>query len=202
MEDDQTGSLWSQISGECIQGELLGMKLELYPAQFSTYGAQKETPKVQFLVKPEKGPENSVYKDYFEDRGRMGIFGTMYKDSLMDGKDVVYGLRIPDRQIALPKLLFVEQSAYQVTLDTLSLLVISGENDIIAAYVLPASEKEWKLASEGSTVIVSPLKDRPMVATFSDGIQTQGEPLESYPVITSFWFAWKAFFPTSDILEP
>ncbi len=202
MEDDQTGSLWSQITGECILGEMLGKKLELYPAQFSTFGAQKSNPQVQYLVKPEKGSAESVYKNYFEDRGKMGIFGTIYNDTLLDGKDLVYGIRTDNHQIAVPKMVFAEPIAHLVSIDSLQLLLISGKDTDVSCYVLPTSEKkDYKLKEGDNIVTVSIGENGARQMKFENGIQIEGEALEKFPVITVFWFAWKAFFPTSEIFE-
>jgi hypothetical protein len=202
MEDDQTGSLWSQISGECIRGELSGKKLNLYPAQFSTFGVWRSDDRIRFLVKPESGPNKSVYKDYYEDRGRMGIFGTIYNDSLLDGKDIVYGVRASDYQMAIPKSLFADQAAYLASLDTLQLIVVVSTGGGIAAYNLPPAIDDWKLKFENGRIDVLMSSSDTVVFSFEEGIQVAGKPLANYPVVTAFWFAWKAFFPAGSILEP
>jgi hypothetical protein len=202
MEDDQTGSLWSQISGECIKGEMLGKKLELYPAQYSTFGAEKEKPGVEFLVKPERGPNHSPYKDYFEDRGKFGVFGTIFNDTLLEGKELVYGLRTIDYQVAVPKSLFTNQSAYTVSLGNLDILLIAGGNGQLAGYNLPPSENsDWKLEFKNNQVIVNK-GDIKKPYIFANGAQTGGESLQRFPVITAYWFAWRSFFPDGEVFQP
>ena len=76
MQDMQTQSLWSQISGECIQGKLEGTRLTLFPASQTTFAEFKRIyPNGVLLKKPEKGPEGSQYESYFADSTKMGIFG-------------------------------------------------------------------------------------------------------------------------------
>jgi hypothetical protein len=199
MEDDQTGSLWSQISGECINGALLGKKLDMYPAQFSTFGALKSNDAVRFLIKPEAGQDNSVYKDYFEDRARMGIFGTMSNDSLMQGKDIVYGLRTTDRQLAVPQNLFAKRPAFLVTLDTLNLIIIASDDGDVVAYRLPGATDDWILKFDDNRITLMATGDDREAICFEEGTQIKGKALANYPVVTAFWFAWKAFFPSGTV---
>jgi hypothetical protein len=203
MEDDQTGSLWSQISGECIMGKMLGKKLELYPAQYSTFGGQKDRPAIQFLIKPEKGPGQSHYQKYFEDRSRMGIAGNVYNDSLLGGKDLVYGIRQGNAQVAVPKSLFDKQPAYIVELGRFSLLLLAGNDGDMACYLLPYSDLNvWTLVIETDKISIwGSSGDKPWVV-FENGVQTEGAALGKFPVITVYWFAWKSFFPASKIFQP
>jgi len=203
MEDDQTGSLWSQISGECIKGDLVGESLELYPSQFAAFAAVKDRPNIHFLIKPEGGADQSVYREYFENRGRMGIFGTMYSDTLLDGKDLVYGIRGGDMTIALPQGLFEQTPAYLVTIGDSLLIVISGRNGIdVGCFRLPApadTPVELTFAESDRIIVTSSEFDR---IVLEKGRQISGRELEPYPVITAYWFAWKSFFPTTEIFQP
>ena len=102
MQDMQTQSLWSQISGECIQGELEGTRLTLFPASQTTFAEFKKIyPDGMLLKKPEKGPEGSQYQSYFADSTKMGIFGRVESFERLGAKDVVFGIRQSGRQTAV-----------------------------------------------------------------------------------------------------
>lgn len=202
MEDDQSGSLWSQISGLCLRGKYEGRELTMFASSFSTFGEMKSRPAVLFLEKPEKGKAQSHYKGYFEDRSRIGIFGTVATDNLMDAKDKIYGLRTENAQLALPVTAFADQSAQLVNLDGKYILVISDGKSEVAAFKIPINKGaplDLKL-SEGK-IIVSKMGEDRRLFTFVGREQISGEAVEPFPVVTAFWFAWKAFFPMSDIYE-
>ncbi len=92
MQDLETGSLWSQINGECISGELEGKKLSPLPALHTTYSEFKELyPEGLLLKKPEKGESGSSYDSYFADPDKLGIFGRADNFQKLDGKDKVFG---------------------------------------------------------------------------------------------------------------
>lgn len=200
MEDDQSGSLWSQISGLCLRGKYEGRELTMFASSFSTFGEMKSRPAVLFLEKPEKGKAQSHYKGYFEDRSRIGIFGTVATDNLMDAKDKIYGLRTENAQLALPVTAFADQSAQLVNLDGKYILVISDGKSEVAAFEIPTiGDKKLSLKYSGESIILSEAGGGSALFTFVGLEQASGEAVEPFPVVTAFWFAWKAFFPMSDI---
>lgn len=203
MEDDQTGSLWSQVSGECIQGELMGKKLKQYPSDFSTYGEATKIPGILFLTKPEKGEGQSPYKKYFEDRGKVGIFGTVFYDSLLEAKDKVYGLRRGETQLAVPAAIFENAPVYLIKLEDVTLLVLSdGESRVACKIVPPSFGSDIRLKVTPGRFWLENGSDEKARITFEGPTQVEGQPLSSYPVVTAFWFAWKSFFPNSEIYQP
>jgi len=200
MEDDQTGSLWSQITGECIRGELEGKKLELFPAEYATFVNAKNRHEIKFLAKPEKGPGHSAYRKYFEDQNRTGLFGHRYEDTLLHPKQLIYGLRKEDHQIAVPDTIFSAKPAYLIELDTLQIVLIRDKDNNAAAYLLPATRGfRWRLELDGQSIKILSGGDPDTVFEFRDGLQSEGKTLKSFPVVTAFWFAWKSFFPKTEI---
>ncbi len=199
MYDHQTNSLWSQVSGECIKGPHLGKKLELFPSSFSTFSEAHKIPGIVFLAKPARGPGQSPYQAYFEDRGRLGIFGTTYRDTLINGKDLIYGLRSDDRQMAIPAKIF-ETSPAQIIAFAGECFIVTrtGENSV-AGYRVKNGDCDKIRFSSGEDMITFesdadteisrvPLQDLP-----------ESDRVINYPIISSFWFAWKAFFPATEV---
>lgn len=202
MEDDQTGSLWSQVSGKCLRGKYKDRELIMFASSFSTFGELKDRPGVQFLEKPEKGEAHSPYKDYFEDRSKLGVFGTVGSDSLMAPKDKIYGLRSELTQLAIPVSAFDDKTARLITFDKKYILLISDGQAEMAAFNIPAAAgaKINLNVSEDKISLTTSSKDQPLY-TFINGQQTSGDRLESFPVVIAFWFAWQAFFPMTEIYK-
>ncbi len=102
MQDMETESLWSQPSGECIQGKMGGSTLTLFPAIHTTFAEfRKLYPDGQLLKKEEKGPHGSAYADYFDDQSKLGMFGRLDNFERLPGKALVIGLRLPDGEVAI-----------------------------------------------------------------------------------------------------
>ncbi len=102
MQDLETESLWSQVSGECISGPMEGSKLKQFPALHSTYlEFKKSYPNGMLLKKPEKGEAESPYDSYFGDKEKLGIFGRSNSFTRLEGKDKVIGIRLETREVAV-----------------------------------------------------------------------------------------------------
>jgi hypothetical protein len=67
MEDKETGSLWSHITGEALEGAMKGQHLKTIPSVQS-------------------------YESYFNDPDRIGIFRANWLMKQMPGKSLVYGI--------------------------------------------------------------------------------------------------------------
>ncbi len=202
MEDDQTSSLWSQISGKCLRGKYKDRELTMFASSFSTFGELKDQSGVLFLEKPEKGKAHSPYKEYFEDRSKIGIFGTVASDSLMDPKDKIYGLRSEQSQLAVPVSSFEDQAAQLIIFDKRYILLISDGQAEMAAFNIPsATGTKLDLLIQKDKVILSKEGNTEPLFTFTGIDQTSGNTVEAFPVVTAFWFAWQAFFPMTDIYK-
>jgi len=76
MLDQETKSLWSHILGECMQGELLGTRLETIPAEmltWSTWKARHPKTTVLKLSRTNRNYTRQFYKD--RDRFVIGFIG-------------------------------------------------------------------------------------------------------------------------------
>jgi len=101
MQDFETESLWSQITGECIKGDLEGARLTQVPAQHFTYAEFKRLyPNGVLLRKPVRGESGSPYEGYFASE-RLGIFGRGDNFKRLDAKEIVYGLRFEGGEVAV-----------------------------------------------------------------------------------------------------
>ena len=102
MQDLETESLWSQPSGECIQGPMEGKTLSASPEIYTTYAEFKKShPDGLLLKKDEKGEAGSHYEDYYNDQKKLGIFGRLDNFERLPGKALVIGLRLPDGEVAV-----------------------------------------------------------------------------------------------------
>jgi hypothetical protein len=204
MQDLQTGSLWSQINGECISGELEGKILSPLPALHTTFSEFKELyPEGLLLEKPEKGESGSSYDSYFADPDKLGIFGRADNFQKLDGKDKVFGLRLGKRQVAVSEDYLVKNS----------LTIISGTNPpIIVTY-----------DDESKTVAAFALRDHSHTdleniriednALFLSGDNAawdsrtgmvksgDANSLDPIPAISAYWFAWISFFPDTELIK-
>ncbi len=103
MYDRQTGSLWSHVTGECVEGELQGVRLSMVPAELTTYRDWvARFPSTLVLAKhPDEG-KDSRYREYASS-GRQGIFGTQTIRRELAPKAIVQGVVIDAEAAAVPR---------------------------------------------------------------------------------------------------
>ncbi len=200
LMDRQTSSLWSQIMGEAIDGSMIGTTLEMIPSEFMNFSAVVEKyPQAKFLKKDAKGDQGSYYDRYFSDPDRIGIFGHTFESEDMGAKSLALGLRLGRDAVALPVAEVTKAATAKVELmDKVALVFYDPATKAAFAYSIDAENaRKGKLAVEidgsvkfnGKTYAVADFRNG------ADGL----EGFEPMPLITTYWFAWKSFFPRTTV---
>lgn len=174
MYDDQTNSWWAQAIGKAIDGKLKGATLRMYPGASIMTWKEWRTQHPHTLVLSKKTR-----------RGLEGMSGS-YDDYHRSSRVGVTGrLRFDNKQLP-PKgrvLGFrVGEQAYAVDLAALA-----------------RKGSMTKVTSDGKKLTVVGTRDGVGGSVF---VESDGAKQEQIPSSVSYWFAWKAFFPATEILQP
>lgn len=204
MQDPETKSLWSQITGECISGPQEGIVLAQFPSQHTTYAEFKKSfPDGFLLAKTEKGEAGSHYQSYFDDPDRLGIFGRANTFQKLAAKDLVYGLRDGQKQIAIAES-YLQRHGWVLTkkMSTPVLIAYDSASHTVAAFAWP---KSVEVNSDSVVIKDGTLSVIGLVATWEayTGRVIAGteQDLRSIPLVTAFWFAWISFFPDTELIK-
>jgi len=101
MQDKETGSLWSHVTGECLEGEYEGMQLEMVPVVQTTWAQwSADHPETRVLKKSEE-IKSSPYENYFNDPERTGLFRTTWLQDRLPGKSLIHGLTLGVHALAV-----------------------------------------------------------------------------------------------------
>ena len=101
MMDEETGTLWSHVLGEGIEGPLAGRKLASVPSVQTTWAAwQAAHPGTRVLKKSEE-IRSSRYESYFQESDRAGIFRTFWLQDRLSAKTLVHGLVVGPHAVAV-----------------------------------------------------------------------------------------------------
>jgi len=121
MQDVETGTLWSHITGQAMEGELKGAQLDMIPSVQTTWAEWVAAhPDTRVLRKSEE-IRSSRYEAYFQNEERAGMFNTEWLRERLTAKTLVHGL------IDGPHALAVVDSVLSVGED---LIVTLGEHDV------------------------------------------------------------------------
>lgn len=202
--DRATGSLWSQVTGGSIQGPMKGRVLEHIPSVVTTLGDWKRAhPKTLVLKQPSR--VGNPYRRYESSPDQMGVLDTPNPDPRLPGKEVVLGVRLGEAQAAYPLRRLKKKPILNDVLGGEPVLVLldpSGESGRAFSRRAEGKVLTFEPADKG---IFSLLRDEETGSLWerSTGEAVQGprkgsrlDPLVS---LRAYWFAWRSFFPSTEL---
>jgi len=199
LYDRETDSLWTQLSGDAIDGPMKGKSLREIPSEMSTW-AQWKARHPNTVVLKKTVPVGPSPGRYATDPERMGILGSKNSDDRLGGKEMVYGVRLPGgAALAVVQSHLEEKGGVVASLGGNDLLFTPSAAGGVAAYRLPKGVATAALQQDG----IWKLADGSRVdASTGDvvGGPKQGETLERFPVTRAYWFAWASFYPRSEVV--
>ncbi len=215
MYDRQTRTLWNQLTGEPVLGELVGtgVKLDLLPVVVTTWEdwlAQHPDTKVLDVDTGFNRPytPGAAYGDYFAYDDTM--FPIWQRSDLLGAKDRIYALQIDGIPKAYPVDTLVEEQVVNDSIGDIPIVLVASRGDIT---VDGSDQRSGKVTYNAGGEVRA--YDRG-VETFSPGSdadkllnssgrtwQVTEEALivpdgESAPRINghlAYWFGWFSFFP-------
>jgi hypothetical protein len=190
MQDLETDSLWSHVTGEALHGTAAGRRLEVIPSVQTTWDAWvREHPKTKVLKK-DRSITSSAYESYFKDPDRIGMFRARWLMEKMPGKALVHGVaRGPHALAAADATL---EDLVTATLGEDTVVLRRGADGGVRAFLAEIDGESLELESASSGALV----DRATGSTWDldRGIgltgPLAGRELEELPVTTAYWFAW------------
>jgi hypothetical protein len=200
MFDRETDTLWSQLLGEAVQGELIGTKLEFLPSWMMTWSEWKTIhPDTVALDKGFRRGGSDTYDSYYASPAT-GVIGETILDDRLDAKEFVIGVELERAAIAYP---FAEMAKTPVVNDVVAdnpLLVVYNEGSRATAVYLRIVDDQL--------LTFTPVPDDPnLVQDEQTGTRWNGftgmaiegplagNLLTRVKSTSSFWFGWKDFHP-------
>ncbi len=202
MQDMETGSLWAQVLGESIMGDMENSKLTLFPSSRTTFEEFKRLyPNGILLKKDGRGLPNSPYENYFRDRTKLGIFGRVDNFRRLKGKEMVVGVRYNGVQVAVTRKVLRKKGFCVIKeLHPPVILTYNDSTESISAfrYSIPGAKLEFELKGN----LIQLKKSDNSWNLFTGKIATgNAKDLELAPFTTSYWFAWSSFFPETKLIK-
>jgi hypothetical protein len=201
MQDLETGSLWSHVTGEALDGPAKGQRLENLPSVQTTWAAWVGQHPDTRLLRKESAITGTRYESYVNDPARIGLFRSRWLAERMPGKTLVHGI------VRGPHALAVTDGAARGLVTT----VLGGTRAVLWRGA-DGGVLAWVAELDGKPLVLIPqsartLKDRGTGSTWDldHGLCTagslEGRVLERLPVTTAYWFAWSSFYPNTDVVE-
>jgi len=201
MYDRQTETLWSQLLGEAVEGELIGTKLDFVPSWMTTWEQWQEVhPDTVALDKGGRRGKRDTYDGYYAS-GSTGVIGETLQDDRLYVKEFITGVELDDAAIAYPFSVLNNEPVVNDTFAGIDLLIVFDANTAATAvFNRNVNGQLLTFAGDGFT-----LTDAETGSTWDifSGAATAGPlagtQLERIKSTTSFWFGWKDFHPDTRI---
>lgn len=215
MYDRQTRTLWNQITGEPVQGELVetGVTLDLLPVVLTSWKAWQEQHPETLVLDVETGFNRNyalgaAYGSYFSAEDTM--FPVWQRSDLLETKDQVYAITVDGLPHAYPLESIAEEQVINDTVNGLALAVV-GTRGIVD--VTSSRGDEYSAGSEvrvfeRGELSFSPTDD-PDVLVSADGVTWQiteaelvaadGRTQPRFNGHLAYWYGWYAFFPNTGL---
>ncbi len=222
MYDRNTFTLWNQLTGEPVLGELAGtdVTLDYFPTVLTTWQEwQQQHPDTQVLS-VETGfsrPYNlgSAYGDYFASEETM--FPVWQQSEGFDDKSYIYALRLNDVPVAYPVEIVADEQVVNDDINGAGVVVIAGAEPLLQVFgesrrvgevdyspggEIRAYERGGQIFSPGETVsTVVDENDAIWQVTEEALVGPDGQELVRVSGHLAYWFGWYAFFPQTLVYE-
>ena len=203
MYDRQTGTLWSHLTGEALEGPLAGEHLQQVLSEQTTWGRWRSGhPRTLMLKVDPSAVSFDPYQNYYGAQDA-GVVGRKRADNRLPVKEKVVGVRLNGEVKAYS---FTALARDRVVNDTVGgvhlVIVFDGTSQSGAVYrrdpggvvlTFTPAGTALSMVDDGSGSTWDGLSGR---ATAGAKV---GQQLEQVLITYSFWFGWVDFYPQTEV---
>lgn len=207
MVDRQTWTLWSQLTGEPVLGNMANtpLRLDLVPVTVTTWGEWRAAHPDTTVTKldPSFGQRWGYdYRPGAADRRREGVsFPVWQKSNALPAKEEIYGLRLGAKTKAWRIGRVVQERIVHDRLGDVDLVLVGDpESGAVRAYrregrSFQAGASSGELRDE--TGRIWKITEEALVPAPAEGESAASLP--RVPGVVAFWFGWYGFYPETEV---
>ena len=203
MYDRETGSLWSQVIGQGVEGTYSGVSLTVIPGWQTTWARWLEEHPETLVLDKGGGYQRDPYVRYYRDSSE-GILGQTNRDERLQSKELVVGVSIGGLSKAYPFSALARTPVVNDDLSGTPLLVTFDSNSatgMVFEPVVDGRRLDFRVApAEGflmTDVETGTIWD-PMTGVALSGA-LEGQSLRLMASHYEFWFAWNDYRPDTEL---
>lgn len=205
MYDRETDTLWSQIQGEAIVGELVPAELDLITSTVTEWSKWRDThPDTQVLsrdqgIYPVSAYGSNPYASYFES-DRVG-FGVNEVDDRLHAKELVFGVTIGDASKAYEERVIEREDVINDEVGGVPVLLVEDQQSGgIEVFIRRVGDETVTFSIREGRLVDDSGNAWSFTGVAQDGPHT-GEQLERLNSHGFFWFAWSTFHPDTGLYK-
>ncbi len=206
MYDHETRSLWSQFLGQAVRGQFAGTKLEFIPALLTDWatwvGLHPDTKAL------DKGG-SSGYDPYFSyyGSGAAGVLGETVIDDRLPTKEFVVGLEKEGEAMAYPYRLLNQTPVVNDRFQEVPIVIAFDPGPgtaVVYRREVDGQPRTFRLPDrqgEDQSMMVDAETGSRWIVLTGEAVEgpMAGTVLERFRFHLTFWFAWKDYYPDTQV---
>lgn len=204
--DRKTGSNWSQMKIQSINGPLISSNIKTYPLVESSWRTAKSSfPDAQVVTTNtgfSRNYNDYPYGDYRRNHSSL-IFPTSGDDNRVNAKERILGVFENDNTKAYKISDFGDGKTLIDNIGNDRFLIYGNSNkNIIVAFNIAniPTSTEFSISSGNDQFILSDNNGN-LYDVFGNSNNSGNSNLESAKSFVAYWFAWAAFYPDTELYE-
>ncbi len=209
MFDRETNSFWWQTAGEAIVGTLTGSRLRTLPAITSTWSRWKELHPQTLILSRDTGFSRPYERDPFSDYAdsiNSGQFifpvSQASRDDRLSPAEEVVGVVIAGESVAYPLRLLGDAAISDTLAGTRVVVFSSAEGPSGSIFLPEARGSQLTFRFDGRSYVDEETGSEWSLSGQAVSGPLKGEKLEPLPSRYTFWFAYVAAFPNTELFAP
>ncbi len=207
MRDDETGSFWQQVSGECISGPLRGHGLELVRSDELTFALWKQESPAGTILAPDPKFLGMYAGPDWESRMQKAPTVVTFAVPELPLRELVVGIELNGTAKAYPVTTLQSETLTQDRLAGTPLLLAIGPDDkSIRAFVrrIPGDDHEanfYRMSGQQWVMMDSATSSLWDFRGCAFSGPAQGKCLPPVSILKDYWFDWRQYHPDTLIFR-
>lgn len=205
MYDHETNTLWSHLTGDALDGPLLGQRLQQVISEQTTWGRWRaEHPGTKMLRVDPIDLHSDPYRNYYRSSDA-GVRGRKHVDDRLPVKERVIGVRLGGEVKAYSFTALAKAKVVDDIVGGVPLIIVFDGASVSGAVYRRDPGGHWLTFDPGHNALS--MVDRETGSTWG-GLSgeatagpTKGTQLEQVAITYSFWFGWVDFYPNTGVYK-
>lgn len=201
MYDRQTGSLWSQLLGRAVEGEMTGTELEFLPSVMTTWEDWRSRHPETVALRKSAFAGGDPYASYYRS-GSAGVIGQAVDDNRLYIKQFVIGVEHDGAAVAFPFTVLNDEPVVNTRVGELDVLVVfNTETGTGVVFDRRVDGEPLTFRQREGLMLEDEMTGSRWNGISGEAIEgpLSGTVLQRVKSTSSFWFGWKDFFPQTAV---
>ena len=142
MEDRETSTSWSHVTGRALGGPGRGAQLQALPSVQTTWAEWKKAHPNTDVLKKSEEVSSSRYEGYFNDPERTGLFRAQWLTEKMPGKTLVWGAIVGVHAVAVTDEALADGAMAKVKLGETPVIIERGADGGVRAFAVLGDSRD------------------------------------------------------------